>query len=283
LKEAIGELRESIRLQKDVAEAHDALAAVLKANGQMEEAIGEYREAIRLNKDYPDAHCNLGRALRRQGKFREALEELRRGHELGCKNPRWPYPSAQWVRQCEREVELDPKLPGFLAGKTTPAGADERIALAELCYIKGLNRAVVRFFKEAFAAQPKLADDLDASHRYNAACAGALAGCGQGKDADKLDGKERARLRRQALDWLRADLEAYRGRLDKGPDTARSFVVNRMQDWLGDADLADVREPEALAKLPDIERQPWYELWAQVSETLARAKGMAAQKKLDVK
>ena len=52
--------------------------------------------------------------------------------------------------------------------------------------------------------EPKLADNLAAVHRYNAACAAALAACGQGNDADNLDGKECARLRGQALDWLRA-------------------------------------------------------------------------------
>jgi hypothetical protein len=41
-------------------------------------------------------------------------------------------------------------------------------------------------------------------YRYNAACCAALAAGGQGKDADKLDDKERARLREQACDWLRA-------------------------------------------------------------------------------
>jgi hypothetical protein len=33
-----------------------------------------------------------------------------------------------------------------------------------------------------------------------------LGGCGPGSDADKLGAAERARLRKQALDWLRADL-----------------------------------------------------------------------------
>jgi hypothetical protein len=31
-------------------------------------------------------------------------------------------------------------------------------------------------------------------------------GCGQGQDADKLDNQERARWRRQALEWLRQDI-----------------------------------------------------------------------------
>src|SRR5262249_59110865 len=90
------------------------------------------------------------------------------------------------------------------------AGPTDRIDLAGQCTGKRLHRAAVRFYEEAFAAQPKLADDLDAAHRYNAACAAALAGCGAGQDADQLDDKERAGLRRQALDWPRADLAAKR-------------------------------------------------------------------------
>src|SRR5262249_29678241 len=153
----------------------------------------------------------------------------------------------------------DDRLPGFLDGKTTPASAAERIELAWLCSLKRLNRAAARFYEDAFAVEPKLADDQGAAHRYNAACAAALAGCGQGKDTDKLDDKERARLRRQALDWLRADLETI-GRLpDKAADQARSAaeVGKTLRRWQVDTDLAGVREPEALAKLPEAEGRPW--------------------------
>jgi tetratricopeptide (TPR) repeat protein len=267
--DAIAAYRQAIRLKRGFAPGHYNLGNALFAKGRLNDAITEYREAIRIDKDYAEAHCNLGHALRRQGEFRKALEQLRRGHEIGSRRPRWPFPSAQWVRQCEREVDLDGRLPGFLAGKTPPANPDEGIALAELCTLKRLNRATVRFYEKAFAAQPRLAD----AHRYNAACAAALAGCGKGKDTDKLDGKERARLRRQALDWLRADLAAYRQRLDKGPGNARSLVVKTMQHWQLDADFGGVRGPEALAKLPDSERQPWQDLWDGVAETLARGQG----------
>jgi hypothetical protein len=131
------------------------------------------------------------------------------------------------VRQCERLLELDEQLPAFLEGKITPAGPGERIELAVLCSLKGLHRAAVRFYEEAFAAQPKLAGYLNPGHRYNAACAAALAGCGQGQDAAKLDDKERAGLRRQALDWLRADLEAWRRLLDQEPDLVPGETVGR--------------------------------------------------------
>jgi hypothetical protein len=98
-----------------------------------------------------------------------------------------------------------------------------------------------------------------------------LAGCGRGKDADKLDDKERAHLRRQALDWQRADLEAWRRLLDKNPEKVRPILVERMRHWLADADFAGVRGPAALARLPEAERLAWQELWRGVADTLVRA------------
>jgi hypothetical protein len=47
-------------------------------------------------------------------------------------------------------------------------------------------------------------------------------------DAAGLDEKERARLRRQALDRLRIDLDAWRQLLEKGPASARPVIVQKM-------------------------------------------------------
>jgi eukaryotic-like serine/threonine-protein kinase len=60
---------------------------------------------------------------------------------------------------------------------------------------------VADVFRQAFAAKPMLADDLILQHRYNAACAAALAGCGKGEDSAEVNEVERARWRQQALDW----------------------------------------------------------------------------------
>src|SRR4051795_1891588 len=68
--------------------------------------------------------------------------------------------------------------------------------------MKRLHHAAARFYEQAFAADPKLATKRDALHRYYAACAAALCGCGEGKEAVKLSDMERAGLRRQALAWL---------------------------------------------------------------------------------
>jgi hypothetical protein len=110
---------------------------------------------------------------------------------------------------------------------------------------KGLNHCVAaRCYEKAFAEDAKLANDLGAAPRYNAACAAALAGSDQGKDADTLDGNERAHLRHQALDWLTADLEARRRVLDKGPDNDRRISIEKMmRHWLADTGFSGVRGP----------------------------------------
>jgi tetratricopeptide (TPR) repeat protein len=279
LEAAVAECRMAAELNPKSASLHYNLGNALLQQGNRDEAVAAYRKALALSPDHAEAHCNLGHALRQQGKFRQALEELRRGHELGSKRPGWPYPSAEWVRRCERLVELDEKLPSFLEGKATPASAAECTELAQFCYNQRRHRAAVRFYDKAFAAEPKLADDLSTWHRYNAACAAALAGCGAGTDADKLDEKEKARLRGQALGWLRADLAVWTKELAKNTPEADTAVRAMKQHWQADLDLAGVRGPEALAKQPEAERQRWQQLWDEVANMLARALGKTTPEK----
>jgi serine/threonine protein kinase/tetratricopeptide (TPR) repeat protein len=270
LNEAIDAYREAIRLKKDYVQAYYNLGNALRDRDQLNEAIAAYREAIALKPDYAQAHCNLGLVLIRQGAFADALTELRRGHDLGSKNPGWNDPSAHWVRECERLVELDRQLPGFLDRTTTPASPGERIELAGLCFLKGLKSAAARFYGDAFAADPQQADNPRTAHRYHAACAAALAGCGQGNDADTLDEPERASLRRQALAWLRADLEAWGSLLDKEPDMVRVLAL-QMGHWFVNTDFAAVRGSQALSQLPETEREPWQKFWDDVASLRARA------------
>jgi hypothetical protein len=272
-------LREAIRVKKDHAESHYNLGLALSAKGAVDEAVAEYREAIRLKKDCAQAHCNLGHVLFDKGQFAEALNCFRRGHELGSKDPRWPYPSAQWVKDCERVVELEGKLPAILSGKQQPASATERAYCATVCHKKHLYAAAVRFYTEVFAEGRRFVGEQPSGPRYNAACAAALAGCGQGTDAGNLPDKDYVRLRTQSFKWLRDDLAAWRTILEKHGDKARPAVVQQMRHWLDDSDFNGVRGPDALARLPDSEREGWQKLWAEVAATLAgaQAKGAPAQ------
>jgi hypothetical protein len=137
---------------------------------------------------------------------------------------------------------------------------------------EGRFAEAARWYAEVLTAHPHLLAGPPTGHRYNAACAAALAGCGQGRDAADLDEEGRAVFRRQALGWLRAELEARR-RLWAGEPAQALPLVHDLKNWLVYPYLAGVREPEALSRLPEAERRAWQKLWTDVADTLARAEG----------
>jgi serine/threonine-protein kinase len=265
LNEAIVAHRKAIELRPQHFGAHYNLGNALEKKDMQNEALAAYRKAIESKPDFAEAHCNLGRLLQRMGVLDEALKELRRGHELGTRQPNWRFPSATWVQEVVGLKQLDERLPGVLEGKSRPKDVADCLAFAELCAAyKHYYYAAVRFYEEAFVKQPDLASDLKSGNRYFAASVAALAGCRQGKDADRTDDKERTRLRRQAISWLRDELAAWRQLLGKGPDKMRAVVEQKMKSWQQDTDFAGVRGPEAISKLPEDERQAWQKLWQEV-------------------
>jgi WD40 repeat protein len=268
--EAEAEYRAALRLRPDDPEARVNLGITLYEQGRPKEAEAEFREALRLRPDHPEAHCNLGRLLQLRGRFGEALAEVRRGHELGSKRPGWPYLSGDWVRRAERLAALEARLPALLRGDDQPAPAD-LTDLMVVCQAKRQHAAAARLAADALAANPRLGLNSTSAFRYNAACSAALAAAGQVEDAGRLPEKARAALRRQALDWLRADLDAW-DKLAGDPKAHRSALQNP-RHWHSDPDLAGVRDHAALTRLPEAERVAWQKLWADAADLLQRAGG----------
>src|SRR5262249_53253332 len=152
------------------------------------------------------------------------------------------------------------------------ADAAEGLDLARLCArCKKLPRAAANFFADAFAADPKLAADPRSSNRYDAACYAARAATGQGQDAINLTEEERARLRRQALDWLRPVLVVGARVLDSARAEACPIVRHWLRIWQKDPDLRSLRDMAALDNLPAAERDAWQRLWVDVGSLLERA------------
>jgi serine/threonine-protein kinase len=268
---AIAEYKRAITIDPNDAKAHNNLGAALKAHGDLAGAIAEYRQATTLDPKHAGAHANLGQALLRQGRFTEAHAAT--GRALGLLPPTHPLRNGvtQQLRQCEQWQKLDAKLPAILNGDIKPADIGEQLALAQLCQqLKKRYAAAARFFACAFTANPKLADDLRRQHRYNAACAAALAAAGQGEDATPLDDKERARWRRQALAWLRADLALWAKHLDHATPQTCALVQGTLRHWQTDADLAGLRDPGAQAQLSEDEREACRKLWAEVKALWTR-------------
>jgi hypothetical protein len=84
---------------------------------------------------------------------------------------------------------------------------------------------------------------------------------------------ERARLREQARDWLKADLVAWRKRLEGNESKARPTIQQTLAHWKADSDLAGLRDEPYLAKLSEAERETCLKLWAEVDDLLRKAKG----------
>jgi hypothetical protein len=129
-----------------------------------------------------------------------------------------------------------------------------------------------RLYDGALRADSKLADDPRSGHRYNAACAAALAGAGQGEDKPPPDEGEKARWRKQAVAWLAAELALWTKQAEPGSSQANALVVGKLRHWKQDTDLAGIRDAAAIQALPEDERKACRALWADVDALLERAK-----------
>jgi serine/threonine-protein kinase len=276
LQGAITTCEKAIELDPQFVEAYANLGGTLVAKRDLPRAVTVLQKAVEINPDFPEALCNLGIALRNQGEFIKALAHLRRGDELGRKSRKdWGYESARWVQQCEPLAELEGKLLAVLRGEQKPASAVERVAYAEVCVLKQLHGTSARFYAEAFAEQPDLAN----RYRYKAAYSAARAGCGQGRELETdgqtapahLDENERARLRQQALEWLRVDVMAGAMLLANAKPEDRARFRQGLQLYQTVPDLACVRDAAELAKLPAAEREAWQKFWADLAEVIQRA------------
>jgi tetratricopeptide (TPR) repeat protein len=234
LQEEIRFWQAALALQPQSPVVHSNYAASLYYKGQLDDAIAGCREALRLKKDYVYAYNNLGCALKAKGRLDDAI--------------------AEWKKAIRIKPDYQPALSN----------------LGNALQQKGLYLGVFRLYSSAFAKQPKLANDLQFQHRYNAACAAALAGCGKGKDANQSDEKERARMRRQALDWLRADLDFYDKQYKAGQAPGVMLLIERLAHAQKDPDFKGVRE--SLDTLPESEQPAWRKLWADMEQLLKQAR-----------
>jgi len=266
--------------------------------GRPKEAIPLLREAAEKLSGRAGPRLALAMAQFQSGAAIEARKTL--AEAVGAYN--WNAPLAaradyttMWISHVlrrEAEALILPNLPAFLRGTYQPQDNDERIALLGICQSRGLYGVAARLYADAFAADPGLTDRMtadclrratqghelppdrtEAFHaacRYRAARCSALAGCGLGKDGDTLNEAERVRWRKQAREWLRADLAMWAAKLDNGSPFERSVAKRMLTNWQADPDLAGLREPQALDNLSADERNDCLALWHDVRALLKR-------------
>ncbi len=263
----------------------------LTEQGALAYRAGRYDEAATLLDQSLKADGRPGRAVvfwlwlalveDRRGKPAEAAAWLEKGTKWFEQHPSFSGVEDDatgmhlhnWLEAqvLHREAARTLRLPAVLRGEDKPKDKAERLAFAQIAYDHKQFAGAARLWAEALDSDPKQADDLEAAHLYNAACAAALAAAGQREDAAKLEDTERARLRKQALHWLRADLVLRTKQLESGKRADYALGQWALQHWQKDSDLAGIRDGDALSKLPPDERAAFTQLWADVAELLKKA------------
>ena len=237
-----------------------------EARERLREAVVWQRKALGTNPVHPQYRQFLRNHL---NNLREAAQGLS---------------DTEGVAEAERELAilrdsdpamkaLDRRLAAVIKGDQQPRDEADRLALAQRAYHKALHATAARLWGIALANDPKLADDRTAPHRYDAACAAALAGCGQGKDNPQPDEVLKAELRKRAISWLQAELSAWKGVAMTVAPGNNELVASKLAHWKQDADLAGILDEKELAKLPERDRAAFRQLWADVDGLLSRVRG----------
>ena len=244
--------------------AHGNLGAILNAQGKLKESIVEYRKSIQLDPKNAESHANLAHNLQANGDFEAAAKSFRLAHEIGSQSPFWRNPSAEWIRQIDRIIQLEKQLPAVLDGTSSPEPG-ERAEYANICYWKRQYRDAVTLYASAMDESEELANDLSLQHRYNAACSAGLAITTRGEGNDLTD-EEVVELRKQAIGWLRDDLAIWRQHAENPQAAAQ--VLATMQHWQNDTDLTPFRSPEIVETLPAEEQTEITDLWQDVADVI---------------
>jgi serine/threonine-protein kinase len=256
-----------------------ALGLTLEDQRGLAEALDHYDRALGCDPQLAVAEGARGQVLLARGRFREARTATRRCLELLAQDSCRIEPSASrnlrrnmpgQLLRCERLLALEQRLPAILRQEEKPP-AEECLEFAELCAMKGRYAAAAGLYADAFAAAPHLGEEPAAGRRYNAACAAALAGFGHGADAAGLSEAERARWRRQARTWLRADVAAWTRKLDTGVPPDHDLVRKVSARWWADPGLTWLRDAGVVEGLPPGERQECLALWQDAGAVLRRA------------
>jgi eukaryotic-like serine/threonine-protein kinase len=187
----------------------------------------------------------------------------------------------QWlwhILRREAQSIIFPNTAAFLQGKYAPQENFERLALVGECRFRNLNCAAAKLYADAFAADPTLTEDARCCHRYNAACAAALAGAGIGNDADKLGENEKAAWRKQSCKWLTSELESMARRMQSVPTENYAPSIWLLKQWQINSDLAGLRDHNSLEKLPADERQEWIKLWSDIARLIGAIEEQVATK-----
>jgi tetratricopeptide (TPR) repeat protein len=246
-------------------------ATALEQQGRPTEAAPLYSEALGRAAGQPGMGPRNSATINYAGQYAACLEAMGQPDEAAAVRAKYHVRATTAPREAQSATVPPATGPAAPAPPANPSGTLPE-ARAEAA--AGHPVAAATRFAAAFAADPKIADNPDDTEvRFDAALAAAQAAVGIGSDAANLPDADRARWRRQAMDWFAADLTARAKQIDGDDRDARQAAVAALRRMERDPDLAKLRDDESISQLPPEESAKWYELWATVQELHSKAAG----------
>jgi len=248
---------------------HEHIAFILALKNEMNGAAREYRTALDLNPNSAAAYIGLSQALIEKGQLNDAIAILKEGAAKLPETNKLKATVRIRLGEYQSWGRLEERLRPVLIGEERLGGPDEQLEFARLClFLKHLYNTSAVFYAEAFNNRPEMATDLRAGNRFDAACAAAMAGSGQGEDVASFQELDRHNRREQSRRWLEEDLALWTKIAASDKSADRTMVRAALLRWQQDPHLIGVRNKDALQKLLEPERSQWLKFWDDVEGVL---------------
>lgn len=262
-------LQRALRLSKEPNPAVELdYGRALMETGRLELAVQTFTKVTAARPNDPWAYHYLSLTHERRGDYPAALAAHKLAAERRRNSLNFVARPPDHVTELARKAALTEKGEAVLRGQAKLDPAD-RGPFAHICFVQKKYVSAARFFAEAFADKPALADDRQAGHRLTGAAAAVRAGLGLGPEGQALLEGDRVRHRRRAYDWLAGELAALEKQMAKAPEAEFFAIQDYLRGWGGD--VFDDREFD-FGALPAGEREQWQRLWERADELASRAK-----------
>jgi protein O-mannosyl-transferase len=145
---------ETVRIKPNYAEGRNNYGVALERMGRKDDAISEYREAVRMEPKYVDANSNLGRLLLNTGRPAEAVEPLT---TAARERPTFAPAFRNLGRAYQAIGDVDRAIDAFAGSvRVDPNNADARLQLGILYEQRGDTAKAIEQLSAAVRLDPKM-------------------------------------------------------------------------------------------------------------------------------
>jgi tetratricopeptide (TPR) repeat protein len=150
--DAVAAINNALRLDPDLAEAHNNLGSVRLTSRDPKRAEPAFREAIRIRPDYADAHANLAEALSGSDHLTEAQAEFEIALRLRPVDAPTRYNYAVMLARMNRTEDAERELETAL--RNDGNFADAHLLLGDLLMVQNKGKEAAPHYVEALRLLP---------------------------------------------------------------------------------------------------------------------------------